>query len=244
MLNCDESGDAPAWSDQQIAEAFATTTRSIENWRKQAAQRGPLSLLERKQRDTPPTALLLDGEKEAQLTKIVCSTPPDGRSRWTLQMLADKLVAMEVVGSISPNTVGRVQKNELKPWLKSMWCIPPEQDSAFVAAMEQVLTVYQRPYDALFSVVNMDEQPIQFVSHSQIPLPVRPGDTAKVDYEYVREGMCNAFMFVEPLGRWAAGPLACSAREQDEDRIGLGEVREMVGRSSSFCGCQANYACV
>lgn len=83
-----------------------------------------------------------------------------------------------------------------------MWCIPPEQDAAFVAAMEQVLTVYHRPYDPLYPVVNMDEQPIQLVSHSRKPLPMRPGQTAKVDYEYVREGMCNAFMFVEPLGKW------------------------------------------
>jgi len=83
-----------------------------------------------------------------------------------------------------------------------MWCIPPKQDSAFVAAMEQVLTVYHRPYDPLFPAVNMDEQPIQLISHSRAPLPMRPGDTAKIDYEYVREGMCNAFMFVEPLGGW------------------------------------------
>jgi hypothetical protein len=83
-----------------------------------------------------------------------------------------------------------------------MWCIPPKQDAAFVAAMEQVLTVYQRPYDPLFPVVNMDEQPIQLVSHSRAPLPMRSGSIAKVDYEYVREGMCNAFMFVEPLGGW------------------------------------------
>jgi hypothetical protein len=98
--------------------------------------------------------------------------------------------------------LGAFKKNELKPWLKSMWCIPPEQDAAFVAAMEQVLTVYHRPYDPLFPVVNMDEQPIQLISHSRDPLPMRPGDTAKVDYEYVREGMCNAFMFVQPLGGW------------------------------------------
>lgn len=83
-----------------------------------------------------------------------------------------------------------------------MWCIPPKQDSAFVAAMEQVLAVYQQPYDPLCPVVNMDEQPIQLVSHSMPPLPMRPGSTTKVDYEYVREGMCNAFMFVEPLGKW------------------------------------------
>ena len=105
MLQCDESEQGPGWPDQRIAEAVSTTTRSLENWRKQAAGRGPLSLLERKQRDTPPTPLILDGEKEAQLTKLACSTPPGGRSRWTLQMLADKLVALEVVDSISADTV-------------------------------------------------------------------------------------------------------------------------------------------
>ena len=68
--------------------------------------------------------------------------------------------------------------------------------------MEQVLTVYHRPYAPLFPVVNMDEQPIQWISHSRDPLPMRPGDTTKVDNEYVREGMCNAFMFVQPLGSW------------------------------------------
>jgi hypothetical protein len=118
MLKCDESEHGPAWPDQQIADAVATTTRSIENWRKQAAERGPLSLLERKQRQSPPTAPLLDGEKEAQLTKIACSTPPDGRSRWTLRMLADKLVELEVVDSISTNTVGRVQKKRVEAMAK------------------------------------------------------------------------------------------------------------------------------
>jgi cytochrome c551/c552 len=114
MLKCDESEQGPAWADQDIAEAFATTTRSLENWRKQAAERGPMSLLERKERSMPPTAAILDGEKEAKLTKIACSTPPDGRSRWTLQMLADKLVALEVVDSISSDTVGRVQKKRVE----------------------------------------------------------------------------------------------------------------------------------
>ena len=114
MLKCDESEQGPAWPDQRIAEAVGTTTRSLENWRKQAAERGPLSLLERKQRATPPTPRILDGQKEAQLTKIACSTPPDGRSRWTLQMLADKLVALEIVDSISADTVGRVQKKRVE----------------------------------------------------------------------------------------------------------------------------------
>lgn len=110
MLKCDESEQGPGWTDEKIAEAFGTTTRSLESWRKQAALQGPLSLLERKQRATPPTPRILDGKQEAQLTKIACSTPPGGRSRWTLQMVADELIALEIVDSISADTVGRVQK--------------------------------------------------------------------------------------------------------------------------------------
>ena len=68
--------------------------------------------------------------------------------------------------------------------------------------MEQVLTVYHRPLDPHFPVVNMDEQPVQLISHSRTPLPMRPGDSEKVDYEYIREGTCNLFMFVEPLSGW------------------------------------------
>jgi len=114
MLMCDEGEQGPGWTDEKIAQAFVTTTRSLENWRKQAALRGPLSLLERKQRTTPPTLPILDGEKEARLTKIACSTPPNGRSRWTLQLLADELVALEIVDSISADTVGRVQKKRVE----------------------------------------------------------------------------------------------------------------------------------
>lgn len=83
-----------------------------------------------------------------------------------------------------------------------MWCIPPKQNAAFVAAMEQVLAVYQRPYDERFPVVCMDEQPFQLISESRTPLPMRPGQTQKVDYEYIREGSCTIWMFVEPLAGW------------------------------------------
>jgi hypothetical protein len=114
MLKCDESEQGPAWCDEKIAETVDVTTRSLENWRKQAVERGPLSLLERKQRAMPPTPRILDGQKEAQLTKLACSTPPNGRSCWTLQLLADELVALEIVDSISADTVGRVQKKRIE----------------------------------------------------------------------------------------------------------------------------------
>jgi hypothetical protein len=83
-----------------------------------------------------------------------------------------------------------------------MWCIPPEQDGAFVARMEQVLEVYRRPYDPRRPVVCMDEQPVQLVSESRQSIDAAPGRPKRVDYEYVREGTCVVWMFVEPLGCW------------------------------------------
>jgi hypothetical protein len=83
-----------------------------------------------------------------------------------------------------------------------MWCIPPEQDAAFVCPMEQVLEVYKRPYDPRRPVVCMDEQPGQLVSEARRPIPAAPGRPARVDYEYVREGTCTVWMFAEPLAGW------------------------------------------
>jgi hypothetical protein len=83
-----------------------------------------------------------------------------------------------------------------------MWCIPPERDAAFVFQMEQVLEVYKRPYDPRRPVVGMDEQPKQLISETLRPIPAAPGRPGRVDYEYVREGTCVVWMFVEPLGGW------------------------------------------
>lgn len=80
--------------------------------------------------------------------------------------------------------------------------IPPEQDSDFVMHMEDVLEVYHRPYDAEYPVVCMDEQPVQLIEETRIPLPATPGTPERYDYEYKRNGCVNNFMFVEPLGGW------------------------------------------
>jgi len=104
LLKCDEGDGGPAWSDVKIAEAFGVTTRSLEKRRKQAVDRGPLSLLERKKRDRSMDRKL-DGAGEARLVKLACSTPPEGYSRWSLRLLADKLVELEVVDSIGHECV-------------------------------------------------------------------------------------------------------------------------------------------
>lgn len=83
-----------------------------------------------------------------------------------------------------------------------MWCIPPEQDAAFVCQMEQVLEVYKRPYDPKRPVVGMDEQPKQLIAETRPRIPAAPGRPARIDHEYVREGVCVVWMFVEPLSGW------------------------------------------
>ena len=82
-----------------------------------------------------------------------------------------------------------------------MWCIPPQQDAAFVAQMEQVLQVYARPHDPLRPVVCMDEQPKQLIRETREPITASDG-TRHLDHEYVREGVCHVWMFTDPLGGW------------------------------------------
>ncbi len=90
----------------------------------------------------------------------------------------------------------------LKPHLKEQWCIPPVHDCEFVAAMEDVLEVYHRPYDPRYPQVNLDELSKQLVGEVRPPLPLRPGDVERCDGEYVRNGTANLFIASEPLAGW------------------------------------------
>ena len=83
-----------------------------------------------------------------------------------------------------------------------MWCIPPKQNAEFVWAMENVLEAYTRPYDAMRPVVCFDEKSKQLVGEVCKPIPARPGQVKRCDYEYVRNGTANLFLTVEPLGGW------------------------------------------
>jgi len=110
LLKCDQGPLGPKWTDERLAAAFDLSVRCLEQWRHRAAEEGPLTVLERRPRLTPPTPPLLDGDGEAQLTKLACSVPPEGHSRWTLRLLAEHLVDLEVVESISHETVRQVLK--------------------------------------------------------------------------------------------------------------------------------------
>ena len=130
---------------------------------------------------------------------MACGEPPEGRAVWTLKLLADQLVECEIVETISTETVRRVLKNERKPWLKQSWCIPPGQSADFVCAMEDVLEVYQRPYDGNDVLVCMDETSKQLVKETRVPRPAAPGAVSAYDYEYERNGVSSLFMLFSPL---------------------------------------------
>lgn len=110
LLQADESAEGPRWTDQQIAEGLGVTTRSVERIRRRFMEEGLESALERKKQCRPSRERLLDGAKEAKLIAVCCSKPPEGRRRWTLKLLSDRLVELEIVESISYETVRRTLK--------------------------------------------------------------------------------------------------------------------------------------
>jgi hypothetical protein len=97
---------------------------------------------------------------------------------------------------------GDAQKNMLQPHRKEQWVIPPERNAEFVAAMEDVLDVYQRPRDPSRPLVCLDEQSKQLIKETRTPLPTSPGRVARHDYEYERNGTANLFMLFAPLEGW------------------------------------------
>jgi transposase len=102
--------DAADWSDAQAAEAFCCSPRTVFSIRQRFVEQGLEAALEHKKRERPPREPILDGEKEARLIQIACSEPPPGHARWTLRLLAEELVALEVVEAISAPTVMRALK--------------------------------------------------------------------------------------------------------------------------------------
>jgi len=108
LLKADQGNKGPSWPDVQVAEVFAAHVTTIERLRKRFVEQGLEAALERNKRNN--YARKLDGDAEAHLIAIACSDPPAGRSEWSLRLLADRLVELSVVDSISYMTVSRTLK--------------------------------------------------------------------------------------------------------------------------------------
>jgi hypothetical protein len=110
LLKADASAAGPAWTDSRIAEACDVSVVMAENLRKSYVLEGLEATVERKKQCRPSREPVLDGAKEARLVALCCGTVPAGRGRWTLRLLADKLVELNVVESISHETVRQALK--------------------------------------------------------------------------------------------------------------------------------------
>ena len=144
----------------------------------------------------------LSGEEEALLVAIACSSAPEGSARWTLELLAGELVRRTEHEELSRETVRRrLSEAQLKPWRKKMWCIP-SVDAQYVARMEDVLSLYTTEPEPQRPVVCFDETPVQLIGESRVPIPARPGEAARIDYEYRRNGTANLFVYLDAHQPW------------------------------------------
>ena len=140
-----------------------------------------------------------DDKDRSRIVAMVCSDPPKGYYRWTLDLIVEEAQKKKLVeGSISREQVRIVlQEHDLKPWQEKMWCIG-FLDKEYIERMEDVLDIYEKPLDEKNPVVCIDEKPVALISDTRERLPASEGQPRKVDYEYKRNGSVNVFVAVEP----------------------------------------------
>ena len=187
-------------SDEEIARSvgvggstvYRTKRRFVEGNLDRALSDEPRPGAERK----------LSSKEEALLVATACASPPEGRARWTLELLAGAMVKLTEHKSLSHETVRRrLAENGLKPWRKDMWCIP-QVDGEYVARMEDVLDLYAEAPDPKRPVVCVDESPVQLIGEVRQPIPARSGQLERYDYEYRRNGTVNLFVLLDVHRPW------------------------------------------
>jgi hypothetical protein len=187
------------WTNADIASAYEVSTKKVEQLKKRFVEEGFDAALYRKP-VTNAHRRKVTGDAEAHLIALYCSQAPAGHERWTFRMLADKMVAVDSVDAVSHETVRRTfKKNDLKPWQKKEWCIPPEQAASFVCQMEEVFDVDKKPSDPQCPQGCMDAMSPQLLGEVRAPLAAEPGKPLRYDTEYKRNGTAHIFMAFDPF---------------------------------------------
>jgi transposase len=187
-------------SDEEIATSIGVGGSTVYRTKRRFVL-GNLELALREE-PRPGAERKLSGKEEALLVATTCSSPPEGRARWTLDLLAGAMVRLTEHDSISRDTVRRrLAENEIKPWRKDMWCIP-QVDAEYVARMEDVLDIYAEAPDPKRPVVCFDESPTQLIGEVRQPIPAQPGQIERYDCEYKRNGTANLFVFLDAHRSW------------------------------------------
>src|SRR6202166_149767 len=193
------AADAGA-SDEDIAISVAVGGSTVYRTKRRFVESNLEAALSEEPR--PGAERKLSGKEEALLVATACSRPPQGRARWTLELLAGAMVKLTEHEDLSRETVRRrVAENDLKPWRKDMWCIP-KVDGEYVARMEDVLDLYAEEPDPKRPVVCFDESPTQLIGEVRQPIPAAPGQLERYDCEYKRNGTANLFIFLDVHRSW------------------------------------------
>ena len=187
-------------SDDAIAASIAIGGSTVYRTKRRFVESGLEAALSEEPR--PGVERKLTGSEEALLIATACSSPPAGRARWTLELLAGEMVRLTEHDSLSRETVRRrLAENHLKPWQKDMWCVP-KIDGDYVARMEDVLDLYAEAPDPKRPVICFDESPTQLIGEARQPISATPGRPRRIDYEYRRNGTLNLFVFLDAHRPW------------------------------------------
>jgi transposase len=187
-------------SDDEIARAVAVGGSTVYRTKRHFVEGNLARALSEEPR--PGAERKLTGKEEALLVATACASPPEGRTRWTLKLLAGAMVKLTEHTSLSHETVRRrLAENGLKPWRKDMWCIA-QVDGEYVARMEDVLDLYAEAPDPKRPVVCFDESPVQLIGEVRQPIPAEPGQFERYDYEYRRNGTVNLFVALDVHRPW------------------------------------------
>jgi transposase len=186
--------------DEAIAHHIGVGTSTVYRTKQRFVEDGLERALNEAPRPGAPRKL--EAADESLLIAVACSEPPDGRAKWTLDLLAGEMVRLTSHKTLSRDTVGRrLDEMVIKPWQEKMWCVPAI-NAEYVARMEDVLDLYAEPPDPLRPVVCFDETPRQLIGEARVPVRAEPGKPRRSDYEYVRNGTANVFMFVDVNRPW------------------------------------------
>ena len=180
----------------RIGRVIPLTAQAIRNVARRYQQGGLERALYEKQR--PGAAEVLDDGQKQRLIAVVCSNPPEGRARWTVRLVAEEAVKRKLVPRVGRETIRMLLlSHDLKPWREKMWVVT-DLDEDCIAKMEDVLEVYERPYDPQQPLICLDEKPITLHADVRPATPAVPGREARRDNEYKRCGTANVFCAVEP----------------------------------------------
>jgi len=180
---------------RQVAASVGLTPKTV--WL--TSQRYQPGGLERAlyERARPGAAALLDAPQRQHIIALACSQPPAGRARCTVRLLAEEAVKRKMVPRVGRETIRvLLESHELKPWREKMWCVA-KLDEEYIARMEEVLAVYEKPLSEQEPVVCVDEKPVVLHQEVRPAVAMQPGRGARRDNEYRRCGTANVFCGVD-----------------------------------------------